>query len=307
MQKEFYYDSKPQSDIWDNMWTSRTIEEELDACDIESPPRELFLKYLSKKDKIVDAGCGFGKWVIYLHRRGYNIMGIDNNELAISKLRKFDETLQIELGEILNIHYPDNYFDAYISMGVIEHFEGGPLTALKEAYRIVKPGGLIFVSVPTVNIIRKFIRRPLRNTINAIIGSPLIIKSNWKKSKIKAILAPIANPLPEKVKKLLLRKQIRYYHFGEYRFSKIELENYIKQTGFEIIKTLPHDFYDSKDHAIGLIVDFPFFESGNSINFRLNPIGKVISRVLEGISPWIACSSIICVGRSKKISFECLD
>ena len=300
MQKEFYFDSKPQSDMWDNMWTARTIEQELEACEIEAPPRELFLTYLSKEDKIIDAGCGFGKWVIFLHRRSYDILGIDNNELAISKLKDFNKSLKVQMGDILNIQYPDSYFDAYISMGVIEHFEDGPFTALKEAYRVVKPGGLIFVSVPTVNIIRKIIRRPFRNIINSIIGSPLIIKSGWRKSKLKAVLAPIVNLLPEKVKKILLKKQNRYYHFGEYRYSKVELESYLKQTGFEIIKTLPHDFYDSKDHAAGLFVDFCFLGAWNGVNFRLNPVGKLVSRTLNSISPWIACSSVICVAKSIK-------
>ena len=160
MQKEFYFDSLPEHPIWDHMWTIRTIEQELEACEIESPPRELFLTYLSKEDKIIDAGCGFAKWVIYLHRRGYDIVGIDNNELALSKLKEFDSTLQVEEGDILNIKYPDNSFDAYISMGVIEHFEEGPHAPLKEAYRVLKPGGLVFVSVPTVNIIRRIIRPP---------------------------------------------------------------------------------------------------------------------------------------------------
>lgn len=145
MQKEFYYDDKLECDMWDKMWTSRTIEQELKACDIETPPRELFLEYLSKQDKIVDAGCGFAKWVIYLHRLGFDILGIDNDEFAISKLKKFDASLQVETGDILNIKYPDNYFDAYISMGVVEHFEEGPHAALKEAYRLLKPGGLNIV------------------------------------------------------------------------------------------------------------------------------------------------------------------
>ncbi len=304
MQKEFYYDLKPECDIWDDMWTTRTIQQELDACEMESPPRELFLEYLSKKDKIVDAGCGFAKWVIYLHRRGYNIVGIDNNELALSKLKEFDSTLQVEMGDILNIKYPDNSFDAYISMGVVEHFEQGPQAPLNEAYRLLKPGGLIFVSVPTVNIIRNIIRRPLRNIINSFPISFMALKKGWSKSKPKAIFDAIVNLIPEKVK-IILAEQVKkrkvFYHFTEYRYTRSELENFLKQTGFEVIKTIPHDFYDSKDHAIGLWMDIPFLRDFKGReNFRLNPVGKLISRILDGISPWIACSSVICLARSLK-------
>lgn len=294
MQKVFYFDNNPQCDLWDKMWTTRTIEQELEACNIESPPRELFLSHLPKEGKIVDAGCGFGKRVIYLKQQGYDIVGIDNSELALAKLKDFDQSLQVELGDILDIHYPDNFFDPYISMGVVEHFEDGPDSALKEAYRVLKPNGLIFVSVPTVNIVRKLIRRRVRNAINMFAGSFTLLRAVCNKSKRNLLLDAIGDHLPGK------RDRCRYYHFTEYRYQKSELENFLRQSNFEVIKTLPHDFYGSRDHAIGLVVDFPFLRARNGANFRLNAVGKLISRTLDRISPWIACSSVFCVGRSLK-------
>jgi len=303
MQKEFYIDENPECNLWDNMWMSRTIEKELEACDIENPPRDLFLEFLSKKDKILDAGCGFGKWVIFLHRLGYDIVGIDNNKLAVSKLKEFDDSLKIEAGDILNINYPDNYFNAYISMGVIEHFEEGPQAALNEAYRIVKPGGLIFVSVPAENILRRIVRRPLRNAVNSVFGSLEIIRLRWKVSRSRAFLSAVKNILPEKILSLLLllRKRKRYCHFIEYRYSKQELENFLRQAGFKIMTTMPHDYYDNKAHSVGLWVDFPFMRvKGGWENFKLNPFGERISRIFYRISPWFACGLHISVARSQK-------
>jgi len=301
MQKEFYYDSNPRCTIWDNMWTSRTIEQELEACDMERPPREMFLSYLSRQDRIVEAGCGFGKWVIYLHRLGYDILGIDNNELAVSKLKDYDETLKVELGDILDINYPDSSFDAYISMGVVEHFEEGPQAALTEAYRILKPGGLAFVSVPTVNVIRRFYRRPVRNFVYNLIRSAYTLVTGWKKSGTGAFRDAIEMLLPESMKRLMAGGKDRYCHFTEYRYTREEVEGFLRQAGFEILKTMPHDFYDSRDHAIGLSLDFPFLRNlQGEANFKLNPVGKVVSRTLDGISPWIACASVICAARSLK-------
>jgi len=311
MQKEFDFNSKTQNDLWDSMWTTRTIEHELEQCDLEVVRRDLLLSYLPKEGKILDAGCGFGKLVIYLKRLGYDIVGIDNNELAISKLKEYDSSLQVELGDILNIHYPDNSFDAYISMGVVEHFEEGPLPALKEAHRVLKPGGLIFVSVPTVNILRKFVRRPLRILINFFPRSFMELRGNWSKSKRNAILAPlgtIASIMPQRIVRIsvriLLRQKDIYYNFTEYRYSKSELEHFLRESGFEIIETVPDDFNGSKNHAAGLVVDFPFLGARNGVNFQLNPFGKLIWRTLDTLSPWIACASVLCVGRSKKSSNE---
>jgi len=296
MQKEFYRDGNPQCEIWDKMWASRTIEQELEACELETPPRELFLSYLSKGHKIVEAGCGFAKWVIYLHRRGYDILGIDSNELAISKVKEFDSSLQVEVGDIARTQYPDCHFDAYISMGVVEHFEEGPQAPLKEAFRLLKPDGLIFVSVPTVNILRKFISRPMRTSMNSLI----LINAFWRESPLKAFLAAAANLLPNRiVEDLPIMKGI-YSHFTEYRYTKEELEKFLIQAGFEVIETRPHDIYDSDDHAVGLWVDFPFFRARKWDNFRLNFLGKYVSRLMDSLSPWIACSSVICVGRARK-------
>jgi len=307
VQKEFLFDFEPESNRWDGMWTSRTIEQELEACDLETPAKDLFLAYIPKGGRVIDGGCGFAKWVIYLKRLGYDIVGIDNNEIAVAKLKDFDGSLQVEFGDILGIHYPDNAFDAYISMGVIEHFEDGPLPALKEAHRVLKPNGLIFVSVPTVNIMRKFIRRPLKMFVNVLPESFRVLRSNWGRSKRGALLAAavtMAGILPERIVRIIIRiffgQKSRYYHFLEYRYSISEVHNFLKQSGFEIIKTVPHDLYGAKGHAAGLMVDFPFLAASNGANFRLNPVGRLISRTLNIISPWIACSSVLCVARSLK-------
>ena len=175
-------------------------------------------------------------------------------------------------------------------MGVVEHFEEGPLTALNEAYRVLKPNGLLFLSTPTVNIIRKIITQPIQNIINRSHGL------------LKRIISIISNSEVKREYFNLDRKGKgkKYYHFEEYRFSAKELQDFLEESNFKVIKTVPHDFHGSKDHAIGLAVDFPFLRTFNSINFKLNPVGKILSRVLDYISPWIACASVLCVARSLK-------
>ena len=159
---------------------------------------------------------------------------------------------------------------------------------------------MIFVSVPTVSILRKLVRRRLRNAINAFPGSLAAFRASWGTSKRTAVVAAIGSILPEEVIRILSRRNSRHYHFLEYRYSKAELEAYLHESGFEIVETVPHDFYGSKKHAVGLSVDYPFLKARNGTNFRLNPVGKLISQALNGISPWIACSSVISVGRSLK-------
>jgi SAM-dependent methyltransferase len=196
-------------------------------------------------------------------------------------------------------------------MGVVEHFEGGPLPALKEAHRILKPSGLIFVSVPTVTILRKFIRRPLRVIISFLPRCFTELRDNWGKSWRNVILVPlgtIASIMPQRIVRIsvriLLRQKDIYYNFLEYRYSKSEVRDFLKQAGFEVIKTVPHDLYGAKGYGAGLAVDFPFLAARHAVNFKLNFLGSIISRAFNRISLWITCSSVLCVAKALKDSSQ---
>jgi hypothetical protein len=102
------------------------------------------------------------------------------------------------------------------------------------------------------------------------------------------------------MQRFILSRRHRYYHFLEYRYRVSEVQNFLKEAGFEIIKTLPHDLYGSKNHAAGLVVDLPFLAASKGANFQLNCFGRWVSQMSLKVSPWIACSSVLCVARSLK-------
>ena len=81
----------------------------------------LFNKYLNDGDKILEGGCGNGAWVQYLNNKCYDCVGIDINEAILDVAKK--ENLNILKDDILNMSFPDNHFHAYLSLGVIEHWE----------------------------------------------------------------------------------------------------------------------------------------------------------------------------------------
>ncbi len=65
-------------------------------------------------------------------------------------------------GDIRDLPTPDGFFDGYLSFGVIEHFPQGQEQILAEAARVVRPGGLLLLSVPALNGYRK-LRGKVRN------------------------------------------------------------------------------------------------------------------------------------------------
>ena len=108
--------------------------------------------------KVLDAGCGEGRNLHWFLKQGYEVWAMDQNAAAIRMLRFVANSLQkgypLERfstagGEALP--YADENFDAVISSAVLhfaeneDHFR----QMWKELYRVLKPGGTLFVRTAT--------------------------------------------------------------------------------------------------------------------------------------------------------------
>ncbi len=106
-------------------WSNDTVEENIALCEYQTIT-PILNKYLPKHRKILEAGCGLGRWIFYLRKRGFDIIGIDLANAAIETVKRFDPSTPIYFDDVNNTKYPDHHFDAIISLGVVEHFEVGP-------------------------------------------------------------------------------------------------------------------------------------------------------------------------------------
>lgn len=110
---------------------------------------------LSSNTKLLDAGCGNGKYIKYLTeilKFDGTILGVDNSEnlLNIAKNNtKSYQNIQFMLGNLLNLKLESDYFDTIISIAVLHHFstKNRRQKALDELVRCLKPGGWIFCTV----------------------------------------------------------------------------------------------------------------------------------------------------------------
>ena len=121
--------------------------------------------------RILDLGAGSGRHIVYLAKQGFDMYGFDISEsgIKISKdwLKKEGVNAKFKHGSIYKkLPYQDNFFDAIISTNTIHHekIENIRKTIL-EIKRILKPGGLIFITVrkrklrksyPKLTIIKKY-------------------------------------------------------------------------------------------------------------------------------------------------------
>lgn len=144
-------------------WRGEVIEEHLRVIGLDATHQTIlptFLRLLPKQGRILEAGCGLGRWLIHLWNLGYAIYGMDISAEALKAIRGYDESIPLYQGDVERTPFNDECFDAIISLGVIEHFETGPQKALEESYRLLKKQGLLLVTVPYQNLIRKFIYNP---------------------------------------------------------------------------------------------------------------------------------------------------
>jgi len=71
------------------------------------------------------------------------------NVISLSEKIKFNANYKAQPMDALNLEYPDHYFDKVFSISVIEHInDDGDSEAMKEIWRVLKPGGIFSLTVP---------------------------------------------------------------------------------------------------------------------------------------------------------------
>jgi SAM-dependent methyltransferase len=93
--------------------------------------------------RVLDFGCGAGGFLLCMRARGWDCAGVEVNEAAILAARS--QGLQVEK---TLAGYPDASFDYVRANHSLEHVSS-PQEVLEEMHRVLKPGGTVFLGVPT--------------------------------------------------------------------------------------------------------------------------------------------------------------
>lgn len=103
--------------------------------------------------RVMDAGCGHGRNLVYLLREGYEVFGVDEDRQALEATRRLARSLapslsadnfRVEAVEAMS--FPEAFADVVLSSAVLhfarsdDHFGA----MVRGAWRVLKPGGLLF-------------------------------------------------------------------------------------------------------------------------------------------------------------------
>jgi tellurite methyltransferase len=103
--------------------------------------------------RLLDAGCGYGRNLVYLLREGTEIFAIDANPAGVEHVRQLSKSLNAELPDenfqvsrVEKMPFPDAFADVVLCSSVL-HFARSDAhfhAMVAELWRVLRPGGLLF-------------------------------------------------------------------------------------------------------------------------------------------------------------------
>ena len=103
--------------------------------------------------RVVDAGCGGGRNLVYLLREGYEVFGVDANAEAVRSVRAMARELapglpaeNFQVAAVERMPFPDAIADVVVCNSVLHFAEDDAQfdAMVGELWRVLRPGGLLF-------------------------------------------------------------------------------------------------------------------------------------------------------------------
>lgn len=103
---------------------------------------------------VLDAGCGDGFFTsLILKKNPKSVSGVDYSVQAISFAKEKCEGAEFKAEDLSATSFRENLFDVVFLIEVFEHIPNNKKKEIvDELYRILKPGGRLIVSVPSINL-----------------------------------------------------------------------------------------------------------------------------------------------------------
>jgi SAM-dependent methyltransferase len=196
---------------WESEW--RLVDSAGDVAALATNENWLRIRSHMPSGRILEAGCGIAKWVAFLDRVGYETHGLDYSAIAIRKSLGLWPKLRLAQGDLRAMPYADAFFDGIVSFGAIEHDVNGPQDSLTEMYRVLRPAGVLYCTVPCMNWIRRAGYLALQNWV---VRNQTIRRLSGRGPDVM---------------------------FFEYVFTPAEYVKALEAAGFEVVELVPLDPY----------------------------------------------------------------
>ena len=152
---------------WDKHWEVNNFIQRVKLGRDNRLVKKFTERFLRKGSKVLEGGCGIGQNVYGLKNWGYDEYGVDYAKNTVNRIKNEFPELKIFNQDVRKLDFPNNFFDGYWSLGVIEHFWEGYDKVLVEMKRVIKPKGYLFLTFPYMSPLRKLkVKLDLYNKLN---------------------------------------------------------------------------------------------------------------------------------------------
>jgi len=132
----------------------------MDVDEYQAPPFNGYYSYrwefgktldlIGDRKKLLEAGCGDGRFLKLALNKGLQVVGVDVNENAVKIAREHfgvDRAYGCTLEQFV-ADFPEDKFDAVCAFHIVEHL-ANPLLFLRSAVKVLKDKGVMVLAVPS--------------------------------------------------------------------------------------------------------------------------------------------------------------
>jgi SAM-dependent methyltransferase len=116
--------------------------------DLTTSRRMRRLRRYGSGNRLLEVGCGSGDFLYAANREGWNVCAVEYSDALVQTLRA-DLGFDVRAGDLEPGLWESGSFDAVVMWSVLEHLKN-PLQALITASSYLKPGGALFIQIPTL-------------------------------------------------------------------------------------------------------------------------------------------------------------
>lgn len=169
--------------------------------------------------KILDYGSGRGEFSIFMAKLGAEVIGIDIGQDLIKLAKQIalqnDADCTFVHGNINNLPFGDAEFDIVVGCAILHHLPKlGVRSSLREAYRVLKPGGTAHFSEPIENnLFFNYLQNliPVGHTTDSNYRPSMLQKSAWRKYLAESDDRALSNRELEEAKGSFTSVYFQYY------------------------------------------------------------------------------------------------
>ena len=228
----------------------------------EKAPRDelnFYLSYAKKEDKILEALCGSGRFLIPFMEQGFDIFGIDLSVAMLNKLKQKAPNAKVFQADILEYSSKNRFDYIFISSGSVSLFTDINLCRkiLGKIKEMLTPEGKFVFAVDTVaDKCSDDNDYKISVTTKTKEGFDLILKNkNYYDEQSRTQFSPGIYELYNGTELL----QSEYMDFQTHLYEFGEMERLLKEIGFTNVKTYSSF---SKDVAVDDTCEMFLFECG---------------------------------------------